>query len=106
RLSLLRGEYRSVNLIGYRHVTLDKAVDVDAEEAQSIARIEAFHQTPEGRARARIEFLYRIEKPSAEELSERDQLEKLYPEVWINPKMDSVAKALAQFRKPPPVRND
>ena len=51
RLSLLRGEPKSINF-PYRNVTLDKAVDVDAEEAQSIARIEAFHQTPEGRARA------------------------------------------------------
>ena len=39
RLSLLRGEYNSMNLFGYRNVTLDKAVHVDAEEAQSIARI-------------------------------------------------------------------
>jgi hypothetical protein len=33
-------------------------------------------------------------------------MEKLYPEVWINPKMNSVKRAIAQFRKPPPVRND
>jgi hypothetical protein len=58
----------------------------DAAEAQSIARIEAFNQSPEGRARERIRSLDHIKWPSAEELSERDRLLTLYPEPNCHPK--------------------
>src|SRR5262249_10866263 len=52
----------------------------DAAEAQAIARIEAFNQTPEGRARARIAELERFWwRRTPAENSELDGLLALYP---------------------------
>jgi hypothetical protein len=59
----------------------------DAAEAQAIARIEGFNQTPEGRARARIRELdSRLGWKSPAEHSELDGLLKRYPEPWCHPK--------------------
>ena len=52
----------------------------DAEEAQLMARMEAFKLTPEGRARDRIfELLLRSTRLLDNERSELDSLQKLYP---------------------------
>lgn len=60
--------------------------DVGAEEeAQLIARIAAFDQSPEGRARARIKSLTFMHSLSSAEESELDRLLTLYPEPWCHP---------------------
>jgi hypothetical protein len=60
--------------------------DDDAEEAQLIARVEAFNQSPEGRPRLRIRELDRSQWKSPAEHSELDGLLKRYPEPWCHPK--------------------
>ena len=60
--------------------------DIDDLEAQSIARAEAFKQTPEGRGRLRLEELLRARRwKSAAEHDEIERLLKLYPEPWQHP---------------------
>src|SRR5262249_34936221 len=58
----------------------------DVEEAQAMARIEAFDQSPEGRARARIRELGQKWRKTPAEHSELDGLLTRYPEPHCHPK--------------------
>jgi hypothetical protein len=77
---------------------LSDAEDPDAEKAQAIARIEAFNQTPEGRARARIAELNGPGWKSPAEQMELDGLLTLYPEPHIHPK-DPMRGAAETWRR-------
>ena len=59
----------------------------DAEEAQLTARLAAFHESPEGRARERIGelFLKSFRGLSTAEQNERDNLKSLYPDLPPDP---------------------
>jgi hypothetical protein len=74
--------------------------DVDAEEAQLIARIEAFNHSPEGRARERIKELgcRSLEWMTRSEHSELDELLALYPEPDFHPK-HPMRDAVVQMEK-------
>ena len=64
----------------------DRVKYSDAEEAQMVARIEAFKQTPEGRERARINELRRKWGwKSQAEHSELERLITLYPDPDMDP---------------------
>lgn len=64
----------------------DKVKYSDAEEAQLVARIEAFNQTPEGRARAHIgELRFKLGWKSQAEHSELERLITLYPDPDMDP---------------------
>jgi hypothetical protein len=56
----------------------------EAEEAQLIARILAFEQTPEGLARSRIRTLLLTGNISSSDKRELDSLQALYPEVPLD----------------------
>jgi hypothetical protein len=75
--------------------TLNEAED--AEEAQLIARAEAFNETPEGHARARIDLLrwnkFR-ELCSPDEQNELDRLVTLYPDPPPDPRGVSLDDAI------------
>ena len=70
----------------FEDLKLNGVKDPDAKEAQLIARIEAFKQTPEGRARARIWELQMEACVSEGELNELEALLALYPEPDSHPK--------------------
>jgi hypothetical protein len=70
------------------HLAQNNVEDPDAKEAQLIARIEAFGQGPEGRARDRIRELKIKTRASMSPAvqSELEGLLRLYPESWCHPK--------------------
>jgi hypothetical protein len=80
----------------------------DAEEAQLRARVEAFNETPEGRARNRIfELVLRsFVRISAAEKAELDRLKELYPELPLVPNdprkryYEALDRAIARWRTP------
>jgi hypothetical protein len=84
----------------FSHLAQNDVEDPDAEEAQLIARIEAFNQTPEGRAQNRInELVIRsLRWMSPAEHSELDSLLTLYPEPLIHPK-DPMRDAYVAWRR-------
>lgn len=70
----------------FAHLTQNHVKDPDAMEAQLMARIEAFHQSPEGRARSRISELESARpRLHSAEYSELEGLLTFYPEPWIHP---------------------
>lgn len=82
-------------------MALNDVEDVDAaEEAQVIARIEAFNHSPEGRARERISELQHRSMGwmTRSEHSELDELLALYPEPDIHPK-DPMRDSLVAMEK-------
>jgi hypothetical protein len=79
-----------------RLASLKTVKDADAEEAQVIARMEAFKQTPEGRARIRLDELESADRwRTAAEHEEIERLIKLYPEPWHDPKSRLLPYALS-----------
>jgi hypothetical protein len=84
----------------FADLKLNDVEDPDAVEAQLIARIEAFNQTPEGRARNRIRELEirALGWMSPSEHSELDGLLMLYPEPPIHPK-DPMRDACVAWRR-------
>lgn len=74
----------------------------DAEEAQLVARIAAFEESSEGRARRRIFELNLQSFSSKLSLAEQDELNSLmtrYPELPLDPD-DPVKKVIEAFRSP------
>jgi hypothetical protein len=73
----------------------------DAEEAQVRARMEAFKQSPEGRARIRLDALEKPGLLSPAEYEEMERLLKLYPEPWADPGATSHVSWLIDERGTP-----
>jgi hypothetical protein len=81
---------------------VEKEAISDAEEAQVTARMEAFKQSPEGRARIRLDELENgpgLITPAA--LEEMERLLKLYPEPWADPRYTNHVRWLIDKRGTP-----
>jgi hypothetical protein len=83
----------------------------DAEEAQLMARLAAYHESPEGRARSRIfklELQTFAEGLSTAEQNELDSLRTLYPDLPFDPNdppketFEAFAEAVKGALKPAP----
>ena len=83
------------------HLAQNHIKDPDAYEAQLIARIQAFHQSPEGRARHRLEELKDQGRDgrSPAEQSELENLQTLYPELWVHP-LHPLKRSIEAWSKP------
>jgi hypothetical protein len=82
-----RKDFQRVEDLFYERITPRRSLTEaeDAEEAQLIARITAFGETPEGRARRRILELKHTYHCTAAEQSELDSLLTLYPALPPDP---------------------
>jgi hypothetical protein len=84
------------------HDRLSRMIWDDDARAQIMARMEAFEQSPEGRARIRLDYLEKgpvfIGPAEYEEL---ERLLKLYPEPWAQPKWSGYVSYLLKERGTP-----